>query len=151
MLNLPIERAQARSEPAGPTSFDGVMALVGIGGSWTGMGRISCSANFARRLAGALLMTTFEDVDDDVLDAMAEVANMIVGSIKTGLEEKLGSLALSTPSVIFGRNYRTRSAGVLEWMVMPFMCEGESLEVRFHLLPTGVHPHAALRPEHFHV
>jgi CheY-specific phosphatase CheX len=62
------------------------------------------------------------------------------------LEERLGLLALSTPTVIFGRNYKTRSASVLEWTVIPFRSGEEDMEVRFYLLSSKQHPHAALRP-----
>jgi chemotaxis protein CheX len=146
MLDLPLESGPARQEPAGPATFDGVIALVGIGGDWTGTGRISFSARFACKLASALLQSPFESVDEDVLDAVAEVANMIIGNAKTVLEERLGLLALSTPTVIFGRNYKTRSASVLEWTVIPFRSGEEDMEVRFYLLSSKQHPHAALRP-----
>ena len=57
--------------------------MVGVAGSWTGTGHMSCSPQFAQKLAGALLMTEYDSVNEDVLDAVAEVANMIVGNVKT--------------------------------------------------------------------
>src|SRR5580658_3307008 len=95
MLNLPLEL-----EPAGmrnviePETFHGVVALVGVAGSWTGTGHMSCTPQFAQKLAGALLMAEYDSVNEDVLDALAEVANMIIGNVKTILEEKLGPLGL---------------------------------------------------------
>lgn len=65
----------------------------------------SCSPRFACQIAGALLMSPpFEAVNEEALDGVAEVANMIVGNVKTFLEERLGSMALSIPTVVFGRN-----------------------------------------------
>ena len=49
-----------------------------------------------------MLMSEFDAVTEDVLDAMAEMANMIFGNVKTELEEQLGGLGLSIPTVIFG-------------------------------------------------
>lgn len=143
MLNLPLAAEDPRAESAEPRSFDGVVALVGVAGSWTGSGRISCTARFACQLAGALLMSSYEAVNEDVLDAVAEVANMIIGNVKTVFEERLGPLGLSVPTVIFGRNYQTRSAGGQDWMVVPFRSGEEQVEVRFCLMPTRTHPHLA--------
>ena len=77
-------------------------------------------------MAGALLMSEYQSVDEDVMDAVAEVVNMVVGNVKTLLEERVGPLAFSIPTVIYGRNYKTRSAGVMEWTVVPFLCGSEA-------------------------
>ena len=151
MLNLPLECDVPHTEPVHPAIYDGVVALIGVAGPWTGTGRMSCSPEFACKMAGALLMTEFPDVDEDVMDAVAEVSNMVIGNVKTSLEDRLGPLALSIPTVIFGRSYKTRSAGVMEWDVVPFRCGTEKLEVRFHLMETPKVSHAGLRPEFLHV
>ena len=147
MLSLPIVAGEPAQEPAGPAIFDGVVGLIGITGLWAGTGRVACSSRFACQLAGALLMSEYNDVDDDVLDAVAEVTNMIVGNIKTALEDRLGPLGMSTPTVIFGRNYKTRSAGVLQWTVVPFRCNDEVLDLRLCLTPAGQIP-PPVRHEH---
>ena len=148
MLNLSVEAGESLVDRSTPPSFDGVIALVGVAGTWHGSGRISMSSMFACRLAGGLLMTEYTSVDEDVLDAVAEVANMIIGNVKAALEERLGSLGLSVPTVIFGRNYQARSIGVTEWVVVSFHCEQETMEVRFCLMPATVGVHA--RPEMVH-
>jgi chemotaxis protein CheX len=148
MLNLPLEKGAARQETEKPPeNLAGMVALVGIAGSWTGTGRISCTPQFACKLAGALLMAPYDSVNEDVLDAVAEVANMIIGNVKTMFEEKLGPLGLSVPTVVFGRNYHTRTSGVLDWIVVPFACEGEQMEVRFCLMPNKSHSSFAHRAE----
>jgi chemotaxis protein CheX len=151
MLSLTLESSPPHQEPVHPATYDGVVALIGVGGPWTGTGRISCSPEFSCVMAGALLMSAYESVDEEVMDAVAEVANMVVGNVKTLLEERVGSLALSIPTVIYGRNYKTRSAGVMEWTVVPFRCGTEILEVRFNLMETPKVVHPMMRPEHFHV
>jgi chemotaxis protein CheX len=146
MLGMTIQAGVPHQEPPSTSSFDGVVALVGVAGSWTGSGRISCSSRFACRLAGALLATPCDAVNEDVLDAVAEVANMIVGNVKSYFEERVGPLGLSIPTVVFGRNYQTRFSGVHDWIVVPFECDHESMEVRFCLIPTPQGAHAARRP-----
>ena len=74
-------------------------------------------------------MTPYDAIDEDVLDAVAEVTNMIIGNVKTALENRLGAMGLSTPTVIYGRNFQTRSSGNQEWTVVPFDA-GERADVR---------------------
>jgi chemotaxis protein CheX len=76
-----------------------------------------------------------EAVDGDVLDAVAEVANMVIGNVKTGLEQDLGPLGMSIPTIIFGKNFSARSAGSEEWLTVPFYCENERIEVKLCLAP----------------
>ncbi len=148
MLDLPLEDLPAFNEVASdpPDTHDGVEALVGIGGLWTGTGRMWCNSKFACTLAGALLMTEYDALNEDVLDAISEVANMIVGNVKASLEDVLGQLVLSIPTVIFGRNYRTRSAGVTSWLVVPFRCGGQELHVRFFIYADQRHHARPGRP-----
>lgn len=147
MLNLPLEvMPSVMHSVIEPETFHGVVALVGVAGSWTGTGHISCTPQFAQKLAGALLMTEYHSVDEEVLDAVAEVANMIVGNVKTIFEEKLGPLGLTVPTVIFGRNYRTRSAGVKDWVLVRLRSGDESMDINFCLMPSRA-PHHMHRPE----
>ena len=74
-------------------------------------------------------------VDEEVLDAVAELTNMIIGSVKTDLEQHLGPLGLSIPTVVFGRNFKTRSAGNTEWIVVRFHWDDECLLVKMCLAP----------------
>ena len=78
-------------------------------------------------------MVEYTAVDDEVLDAVAEVTNMILGNVKTSLEERLGPMGLSIPTVIYGRNFSSRTVGKQEWTVVPFDCDGERLEVQLCL------------------
>jgi chemotaxis protein CheX len=147
MLNLPLEiDSSAMRSAIEPDAYHGVVALVGVAGSWTGTGHLSCSPKFAQQLAGALLMAEYDTVNDDVLDAVAEVANMIVGNVKTLFEERLGPLGLTVPTVIYGRNYQTRSAGVKNWVLVRLRSGEETMDINFCLMPSRVH-HVAHRPE----
>jgi chemotaxis protein CheX len=145
MLPLEVEPSIMRNHIE-PETFHGVVALVGVAGSWTGTGHISCSPQFAQKLAGALLMSEYSAVNEEVLDAVAEVANMIIGNVKTFFEEKLGPLGLTVPTVIFGRNYHTRSAGVKDWVLVRLRSEDESMDINFCLMPSRA-PHQVHRPD----
>jgi len=122
-----------------PGAIDGVVALIGLAGTWVGTGMVSCSASLACTLSAHLLQGEEEGrrqaVDDEVLDSLAEITNMILGNVKNFLEEKLGPMGLSIPTVIFGRNFTARSMGEGEWVVVPFACGVDHLEVRLRMTP----------------
>jgi chemotaxis protein CheX len=135
MLGMEAEPLEARSDPDFPTINDGVMALVGMAGSWTGAGVICSTAAFAVKLCNQFIGTATEAVDEEVLDAVGEVANMIIGNFKTSVEEHCGALGLSVPTVIYGRNFTSRSIGQNAWTVVPFRSGDEVFEVRVCLAP----------------
>ena len=130
MLSMELTALPERLDPTPPTITDGVMALVGLAGSCIGAGVITCSPGFAIDVCNRLLMAEENAVNDDVLDAMGEVANMIIGNFKTLAEEHVGPLGLSIPTVIYGRNFVSRSIGSNAWVVLPFEGNGDVMEVR---------------------
>jgi len=136
MLGLSPEVGASYREENPPGPAEGVVSLIGLAGTWAGTGSVSCSAPFACRLSSQLLMSEFSAVDSEVLDAVAELTNMIIGNVKTALEADLGPMGLSIPTVVFGKNFTTRNAGNGSWLVVPFHCEGERMEVRICLAPS---------------
>jgi chemotaxis protein CheX len=130
MLGMEVTPKPEHVDQAPPMISDGVMALVGLAGPWIGAGVIICRAEFAIRVCNQLLMAEETSVNEDVLDAMGEVANMIIGNFKTLVENHLGPLCLSIPTVIYGRNFTSRSIGNNDWVVLPFECNGDTIEIR---------------------
>ena len=145
MLGAEIGAGEARTESTPPQANDGVVSFIGMAGPWTGTGSIACSATMACRVCAQLLMTEATSaVNEEVLDAVAELTNMIIGNVKTELESDLGPLGLSIPTVVFGKNFRAKTAGSGEWSVVAFDWEGEELVVRVCLAkaePSHVFPH----------
>jgi chemotaxis protein CheX len=135
MLGLEIELGDPFIEQSSPKESQKVVALIGLAGQWIGTGVIGCSPEFACRIASVMLMTEYQAVNEDVLDAMAEMANMIFGGVKTELEEHLGALGLSIPTVIFGQNFATRSVGQQAWTIFPLKCGSDEMEMKFCLMP----------------
>jgi chemotaxis protein CheX len=136
MLNLELTAGEVfvEKEEAAPAS--GVVSLIGLAGEWVGSGSLSCTAQFACKIASHLLQTEYAAIDEDVLDAVAEVTNMIIGNVKTVLENRLGGMGLSTPTVIYGRNFQTRSTRNQEWTVVPFLLDGERMCVQVCIAPS---------------
>jgi chemotaxis protein CheX len=144
MLAMQIGAGEPYVEKTAEPSREGVVALIGLAGEWVGTASLSCSAPFACRIASQMLMIDAQAVDGEVLDAVAEVANMIVGNVKTSLEQELGPMGMSIPTIIFGKNFSARSAGSEEWLTVPFESEGERIEVKFCLIPNRENRTAAM-------
>ena len=137
MLGLAVESCESHTDQASPSVNDGVLAFVGIAGPWVGSGVISCSSSFACRLCALFLMTEAPAVNEEVLDAVGELANMVVGNFKTAAESIVGQLGLSVPTVIYGRNFTSRSLGNSDWIVMPFKCGDDKFEIRVWFAPAA--------------
>ena len=83
-------------QPAEKPASD-VTASVSVTGAWRGHVLVSCSDQAAKNVAAALLGIEFEEVaEEDVADALGELANIIGGNVKSLLPEPC---ALSLPHV----------------------------------------------------
>jgi chemotaxis protein CheX len=143
MLGTELGAGEVSFEASVPESNDGVVSFIGLAGAWAGTGSVTCSPTLACRICSLMLMTESTSVNEEVLDAVAELTNMIIGSVKTDLEQHLGQLGLSIPTVVYGRNFRTKSAGTSEWTVVRFLWEGETLDVKLCLAPND-RPHLSV-------
>ena len=135
MLNVDISAGPVELGDAASRSHAGVVALLGFAGDWVGSGILFCEASFGCQLASRLLMAEYPAVNEDVLDAIAEVANMIIGNVKTTLEQHFGPMGLSTPTVIFGRNFEARSVGANEWVSVPFTAGSDTMGIQISIVP----------------
>src|SRR5271165_5717303 len=135
MLGTELHFARSYSDKGPSHPLDGVICLIGLAGEWTGTGTTSCSAEFACQIASKMLMADYTVVDADVLDAVAEIANMILGNVKTALERSLGAMGMSIPTAIYGKNFLAKSFGDETWTVVVFDCAGQRLEVKLFIKP----------------
>jgi chemotaxis protein CheX len=139
MFGITPEQQPAYQDTTAAQSTNGVISLIGLAGIWSGTGSISCSTSLACNLAGKLMLSEYETVTDEVLDAVAEVTNMIIGNVKTALEDHLGPMGLSIPTVIHGRNFSSRTIGTQDWTIVPCLLEGELFEIQVCLAKNQEH------------
>ena len=135
-------------DPSRFTTNAGVVSLVGLTGNWSGTGTLSCTPESARLMASRFLMmdvdTLSPSIDSDVLDAVAELTNMVVGNIKNLLSEHLGEMAISIPTVIYGRNFHFKSFAGMSQGAVVFSWETHAFQVKIGLAPT-FEPTSAIR------
>ena len=136
MLGLEVKAGSCTIESRSTVPSSGIVAMVGMAGAVSGNGCLCLSKEFACHAASTFLMSEYTEVNDDVLDAVAELSNMIVGGLKTSLEEQLGPMGLSIPTIVFGENYITRSPNLGERMVVSFTYETETMKEQFSVLVT---------------
>ncbi len=83
---------------------DALLTSITFTGEFEGCLTISCGNLCAKDIAKNMLcMDTIEEVsEEDTFDAFGEVANMVMGSIKSRMQSDFGSMDVSIPSVISG-------------------------------------------------
>lgn len=112
---------------------DSVSAIVGMAGANKGMLAIHIPEATALIITSSFLMMEVTEVDEDVKDAIGELANMVAGSIKANLTEQGQEFKLSIPSVVCGAEYEIDCLTDSEGVCMPFSIEGGAFLVEFHL------------------
>ncbi|MFC1764946.1 chemotaxis protein CheX [Planctomycetota bacterium] len=100
-------------EPCGndTPSIEGeiLMGSITYKGDIEGCLGICCAMDCAKAVAANMLCMDSPDevTEEDLADAMGEVSNMVMGSIKTRLQDTIANIELSIPSVVAGRSLRT--------------------------------------------
>jgi chemotaxis protein CheX len=117
MLGLTVERATGDWDSRTPP----VTGAVYYAGAWNGALLVECtqeqSFQFTARLMSIEPPTS---VNDDVRDALGELANMIAGNLKAVLPF---GVAISMPSVVEGNDYSLRVCGGNDVSRMTFASE----------------------------
>lgn len=135
MLGLEARYGETHIAEPGKGLSMGVIGIIGLVGEWTGTAVVSYSSPLACKIANTLFLQEYPNVSDEVLDAVAEMTNMIIGNLKNNLEIKLGTMGLSIPAVVFGRNFATRRSGKESWYVIQFEVDGERIDVQLCIAP----------------
>ncbi len=98
-----------------------VSGMIGLSGQYRGMVLVSVGRETALNAAGILLGERPTELGEDVLDAVGELTNMIVGAAKTQLEEY--RLSIGLPSVICGQVQSIKFPPEASPIVIPFDSE----------------------------
>ncbi len=113
-------------EPPGATVANGdphVAGSVGFtGGTVCGVVYIYCTAKFARRITCGLLGLEDSDIDSDemVNDAVGELANMVVGQLKSRLCDRGITCVLTVPSIVRGTNFSIEAVSTTSRRLVSF-------------------------------
>jgi chemotaxis protein CheX len=140
MLELELEAGETYSLNGKAVTGNGVLALIGLAGTWAGIGVVQVETRLARCICSRMLLTEPEGgpetASEEVLDAVAELGNMIIGNVKNSVEPTVGPLGMSIPTVVCGRDVVSRAGPRETWVGVPFTCDGQVIEVRVCLAPS---------------
>ncbi|MDR3630935.1 MAG: chemotaxis protein CheX [Desulfocapsaceae bacterium] len=82
-----------------------ISSMLGLGGDVRGILAIHCPADVARGITGAFIGMEVEALNDDVKDAIGELANMIAGNLKIHLAAFDMDVKLAIPTSVIGESY----------------------------------------------
>ncbi|HXE97187.1 MAG TPA: chemotaxis protein CheX [Dongiaceae bacterium] len=100
-------------------------AMVGLAGAYNGLVSVHLPWQLAISFTSSMLGMEVTEIDDDVNDAMGEIANMVAGSFKQHLSKGGSDIQLSTPSVVNGADYFVSSGHSVENITLKFATDAE--------------------------
>ncbi len=80
-------------------------SMLGFGGGLSGMLAIHCPAKVAKGITAAFLGVEKEELDEEVKDAIGEIANMVAGNLKVSYAKIDIDLVLALPTTIVGESF----------------------------------------------
>jgi len=110
-----------------------VSGIIGLTGSSKALLGIHLPNALAIAVTTAFLGMTVTEVDEDVRDAIGELANMLGGSLKAALDPAGSNIQLSMPSVIYGDEYAIDSLADALTVAVPFDLDGKTFIVELQL------------------
>jgi len=110
-----------------------ITGMIGLAGTHRGMLAIHLPEALAKKVTGNFLGMEVEEIDNDVQDAIGELANMLGGGIKAILSENGKDIKLSMPSTICGQEYRFQSHYEGESVIVPFAAEDSQFLVELRI------------------
>ena len=95
-------------------------SMLGLGGGIRGMLAIHCPAAVAKGITGGFLGIEVETLDEDVKDAIGEIANMVAGNLKVSLAKQGIDVELAIPTSIVGDSFAISGIGDSNRVVVVF-------------------------------
>lgn len=100
-----------------------ITGMVGFAGIYSGVISIHCPVSLALKVTSSMLGVECDEVNEDLNDAVGEIANMLGGSVKQVLSKGGLDVKLSIPTVISGEDYTVNSLSDMDCVVIPFVVD----------------------------
>lgn len=110
-----------------------ISGIIGLAGKSKGLLAIHLPDATAIAITTAFLGMDVTEIDDDVRDAIGELANMLGGSVKTALDPQGSDIQLSMPSAIYGEEYSIDCLADAINIAVPFRLADETFLVELQL------------------
>lgn len=110
-----------------------ITGVIGLAGTHKGVLAIHCPNEVAMAITGSFLGMEVDEINEDVEDAVGEIANMLGGSVKSILSDNGRDIDLSLPSIIRGESYEFQPTRDVDRFVIPFECDAGKFAVELEL------------------
>lgn len=100
-------------------------SMIGLGGGIRGMLAVHCPAVVAKAITSNFLGMDVEELDEDVKDAIGEIANMVAGNLKISYTTVNIQIELAIPTSIVGESFTVSGIADANRVIIPLtMPEG---------------------------
>ena len=99
---------------------DTITGMIGLAGTHKGVLAVHIPYTVAMAITSSFLMMDVEEMNEDVHDAVGEIANMLGGNVKTILSDNGRDIDLSLPSTISGADYNFQSDKEVDKVIIEF-------------------------------
>jgi chemotaxis protein CheX len=106
-----------------------VSGVVGITGPPNGSMSLTFSKSCIVQIVSNMLGESFQDINDDIKDAVGELSNMISGTARNDLGNNGYSFKTSIPTVVSGPGHEIRHMCKAPTIAIPFSTAGGSFVV----------------------
>lgn len=110
-----------------------ITGMVGLAGTRKGLLAVHFPNSLALAITTSFLGMEVTAMNEDVQDAIGEIANMLGGNVKTILSDRGKDIQLSLPSTISGEEYFFTSQDEVDQVVLPFKAPAGTFYVELEL------------------
>ncbi len=114
---------EAKDMENGAEVKSNISTMIGLGGDIRGLLVIHFPKEVAVSITSSFLGMTVEALDEDVKDAVGEIANMMAGNLKIFFADNSIQTELAIPTAVIGKSYRTGGLTGAENIMVLFSCE----------------------------
>jgi chemotaxis protein CheX len=130
---LGMNMLPAALEPGFGNGEPHIAGAVGFVGRLSGVIYVFTTVSFARRITATFLGLQESEVEGDEMinDAMGEMANMLVGHLKSRISDRGMPCVLTIPSVVRGSHFSVEAISSTQGHIYSFACGENRIFVQF--------------------
>lgn len=116
MVDLDSEAAVINQRLPLPSNLS---SMIGLGGGLRGVLAVHCPAVVAKAITSTFLGTEVEELNEDVKDAIGEIANMVAGNLKVSFAAEGLDIELAIPTSVVGESFNVSGAARAQRVIVP--------------------------------